>query len=76
MQPIDLFWTSERARQSGKGAGIPPRYAFLDDGFLSLHVGGRKIEKLSAFADAYYLDADVARTGAGTAYLHDGVPVT
>jgi hypothetical protein len=67
LQPMDLFWTSERARRPGKNAGMPPRYAFLDDGFLGLYVSGRKIDKLSAFADAYYLDADAAQRGAGGA---------
>jgi hypothetical protein len=65
LQPMDLFWTSERARHP-KTKG-PPRYAFLDEEFKSLHVNGRKIEKLGAFADAYYLDADAAQRGAGGA---------
>ncbi len=60
LQPMDLFWTSERARHPNS-TGMPPRYAFLDEEFQSLRVGGRTIDKLSAFADAYYLDAVAAQ---------------
>lgn len=67
LQPMDLFWASERARHPRSHGTMPPRYAFLDEKLLGLHAGGRKIDKLSAFADAYYLDADAAQRGAGGA---------